>query len=91
MSTGKLICVRMPSVFIAALLLAICCALLPQVALASAGTPTVAINGSKNAAHLALQIMAVKHPELSARLKKDREEMEAAAMKANEEVKAKFE
>ena len=52
---------------------------------------TVAINGSKNAAHLALQIMAVKHPELSERLKKDREDMEAAAMKANEEVKAKFE
>ena len=52
---------------------------------------TVAINGSKNAAYLALQIMAVKHPELSERLKKDREEMEAAAMKANEEVKAKFE
>ena len=51
---------------------------------------TVAINGSKNAAHLALQIMAVKHPELKERLLAERKEMEEAAMKANEEVIAKF-
>ena len=52
---------------------------------------TVAINGSKNAAYLALQIMAVSDPELSDKLKKDRDDMEQAAMKANEEVIAKFE
>lgn len=51
---------------------------------------TVAINGSKNAAHLALQIMAVKHEELRKRLLEDRKEMEEAAMKANEEVMAKY-
>lgn len=51
---------------------------------------TVAINGSKNAAHLALQIMAVKHPELQERLRQDRKAMEEAAEKANEEVIAKF-
>ena len=58
-----------------------------------AGIPvaTVAINGSKNAAYLALQIMAVSDPELSDKLKKDRDDMEQAAMKANEEVIAKFE
>lgn len=51
---------------------------------------TVAINGSKNAAYLAIQIMAVKHPELRKQLLKERQEMEEAAMKANEEVIAKF-
>ena len=51
---------------------------------------TVAINGSKNAAHLALQIMAVKHPELQERLRQDRKAMEEAAEKANAEVIAKF-
>ena len=51
---------------------------------------TVAINGGKNAAHLALQIMAVKHPELKAQLLKFREEMEVQAMRANEEVIERF-
>lgn len=51
---------------------------------------TVAINGSKNAAYLALQIMAVKHPELQEKLLEDRREMEAAAEKANQEVIEKF-
>ena len=51
---------------------------------------TVAINGGKNAAHLALQIMAVKHEEIKERLWKDREAMEAAAMKTNEEVIQKY-
>ena len=52
---------------------------------------TVAINGSKNAAYLALQIMAVKHPELSEKLKADRKEMEKKAARANEEIMTKFE
>ncbi len=51
---------------------------------------TVAINGSKNAAYLALQIMAVSHPELKNKLLDDRKAMEEAAMKANAEVKEKF-
>lgn len=51
---------------------------------------TVAINGSKNAAYLALQIMAVNNEELKDRLRLDRKEMEASAMKANDEVIAKF-
>lgn len=52
---------------------------------------TVAINGGKNAAHLALQIMAVKHEELKGKLLAFRQDMEVAAMKANEEVMAKYE
>lgn len=51
---------------------------------------TVAINGSKNAAHLALQIMANGNQELKDRLFADRKEMEKSAMKANEEVMAKY-
>lgn len=51
---------------------------------------TVAINGSKNAAYLALQIMAIKHPELTQKLKDDRLAMEKAAMDANEEVMNKY-
>ena len=51
---------------------------------------TVAINGSKNAAYLALQIMAVKHDSIKERLLAERKGMEEAAMKANEEVIAKF-
>ena len=51
---------------------------------------TVAINGGKNAAYLALQIMAIKHDEIKDKLLDYRKEMEEAAMKANEEVIAKF-
>lgn len=51
---------------------------------------TVAINGGKNAAYLALQIMAVKHEELREKLLAHRTEMEEAAMKANQEVIHKF-
>ncbi len=51
---------------------------------------TVAINGSKNAAYLALQIIGTKHDSVKAKLLAEREEMEKSAMKANEEVIAKF-
>lgn len=51
---------------------------------------TVAVNGGKNAAYLALQIMSVKHEELKAKLQEHRREMEEAAMRANEDVIAKF-
>lgn len=52
---------------------------------------TVAINGGKNAAYLALQIMGVNHPEIKEKLWAHRVEMEEAAMKTNEEVMAKYE
>jgi 5-(carboxyamino)imidazole ribonucleotide mutase len=52
---------------------------------------TVAINGSKNAAWLALEIMAVKHPEARDMLLEERQKMQAAAIKANEEVSSKYE
>lgn len=52
---------------------------------------TVAINGSKNAAYLALQIIGTKHDSVKAKLLAERVEMEKSAMKTNEEVIAKFE
>lgn len=51
---------------------------------------TVAINGGKNAAYLALQIIAVKHNDMRDKLLAHRKEMEEQAMKANEEVIAKY-
>lgn len=51
---------------------------------------TVAINGSKNAAYLALQIMAINHPEIRERLLAERKAMEESAMKANEEIMGRF-
>lgn len=51
---------------------------------------TVAINGSKNAAYLALQIMAIKHDDIKTKLVEYRHEMEVSAMKTNEEVIAKY-
>lgn len=51
---------------------------------------TVAINGSKNAAYLALQIIGVQHKEIKEKLLADRKAMEESAMKANAEVIAKF-
>ena len=52
---------------------------------------TVAINGGKNAAWLALQIIGVSHPEIKEKLLAQRVQMEKDVMKANEEVIAKFE
>ena len=52
---------------------------------------TVAVNGGKNAAYLALQIMANQHPEIKEKLLAERREMEENAMKANEEVRKKYE
>ena len=51
---------------------------------------TVAIDGAKNAAYLALQILSLSNGELKEKLKNDRYEMEQAALKANEEVINKF-
>ena len=52
---------------------------------------TVAINGGKNAAYLALQIIGVNHREIREKLLAHRVQMENEAMKANEEIIAKFE
>ena len=52
---------------------------------------TVAINGSKNAAWLALQIMANTNAELKAKLWAERDKMREAAEKANAEIIAKYE
>ena len=51
---------------------------------------TLAINGSKNAAYLALQIMAIKHEGIKKQLLKYRQDMEAQAMRANDEVIEKY-
>lgn len=51
---------------------------------------TVAINGGKNAAYLALQIMGIKYPELSEKLKAFRKSQEEACLKTNEEIKNKY-
>lgn len=51
---------------------------------------TVAINGSKNAAYLALSIMANTHESIKTKLLAYRKQMEEDAMKANEEVIAKY-
>ena len=48
------------------------------------------INGSKNAAYLALQIMAIKHDKIKEKLLAYRKDMEKQAMSANEEVIAKY-
>ncbi|MFR1295391.1 MAG: 5-(carboxyamino)imidazole ribonucleotide mutase [Coprobacillus cateniformis] len=45
---------------------------------------TVAINGSKNAAYLALQIMAIKHDSIKEKLMAYRKDMEVQAMRAND-------
>lgn len=51
---------------------------------------TVAINGGKNAAYLALQIMGIKYPELSEKLKAFRKQQTEACLKTNEEIKNKY-
>ena len=51
---------------------------------------TVAINGTKNAAYLALQIMAIKNQELKVKLLNYRMEMEKEAMIANDEISSKY-
>ena len=53
-----------------------------------AGIPvaTVAINGGENAALLAVQILAVKYPELNGKLKAYKKQMEEKVMQANSEL-----
>lgn len=51
---------------------------------------TVAIDGGKNAAYLALQILALKHENVKEKLLNERKEMEKKALEANEEMINKF-
>ena len=51
---------------------------------------TVAINGSKNAAYLALQMIAVKNEVIKNKLLKEREEMKQNVLKANAELVEKY-
>lgn len=51
---------------------------------------TVAINGGKNAAYLALSIMSIKYQSIKDKLMEYRKTMEADAMKANEEMIERF-
>ena len=51
---------------------------------------TVAIDGAKNAALLAIQIMAVEDESLAARLEKDREEGRKKVLEADAEVQEKY-
>lgn len=51
---------------------------------------TVAIDGSKNAAWLALEIMAIKHDDLKQLLLEERQKMHEQALKANMELASKY-
>lgn len=51
---------------------------------------TVAINGAKNAAYLALQIIANKHDNIKQKLISDRAEMKKTVLKANEEISKQY-
>lgn len=51
---------------------------------------TVAINGSKNAAYLALQIIGNKHNEIKTKLLEERNANKEAVLKSNEEVSKKY-
>ena len=51
---------------------------------------TVAINGSKNAAYLALQIIAINNKDVREKLLKDRLENAEKVLEANEEIITKY-
>ncbi len=51
---------------------------------------TVAIDGCKNAAYLALQILGIKYKTIKEKLKDYRSEMQKAALMVNEEIKNKY-
>ena len=51
---------------------------------------TVAIDGAKNAAYLALEILGIKYPDIKAKLIEERQKMERSAKIANEEVTIKY-
>ena len=50
----------------------------------------VAIDGTKNAAYLALQILGIKHLTIKEKLIDERKNMERQALQANEELQNKY-
>ena len=50
----------------------------------------VAIDGTKNAAYLALQILGIKHLTIKEKLIDERKNMEKQALQANEELQNKY-
>ncbi|NQV51423.1 MAG: 5-(carboxyamino)imidazole ribonucleotide mutase [Candidatus Marinimicrobia bacterium] len=51
---------------------------------------TVGINASDNAVLLAAQILALKHPEINAKLKEHRVEMRAAVLEKDRQIQEKY-
>lgn len=51
---------------------------------------TVAINGSKNAAYLALQILGNKYPNIKEKLQIHRQTMQQEALAVNDEISTKY-
>ena len=51
---------------------------------------TVAIDGVKNAAYLAIQILSIKYKELQEKVKQERLDMKNAILKANQELQNKY-
>ena len=51
---------------------------------------TVAIDGAKNAALLAIQILALSDPDLAQKLEDDRKAQQEAVLKADAELRAKY-
>ena len=51
---------------------------------------TVAINGTKNAAYLALQILSIKYEEIKEKVQAFRNKMHEDAVKTNEEIKSRY-
>lgn len=51
---------------------------------------TVAIDGSKNAGYLALQILALKYENVKVKLNEEREQMANKVLEANDEVSKKY-
>lgn len=51
---------------------------------------TVAIDGAKNAAYLAMEILAVSDEELQKRLEEDRETMKQGVLEKNAKVEKEF-
>ena len=50
----------------------------------------VAIDGAKNGAYLALEILGIKYPSIKAKLLEERKNMEKSALLANQQLQEKF-
>lgn len=50
----------------------------------------VAIDGSKNAGYLALEILGIKYPSVKAKLAEERKMMEQSALSANQKLQERI-